>query len=559
MMLLGIQLRKQTAMVTGFRPFAMGWMAALILLGLVSASRTQAQSSQTNIITANVTPNSFTVIWRGPVGATPDIRVFADEAGTHSLKGQLGVEAYPLHTGYPGSTNAYEKRLSKAWLKGKTTGYGLQSVRVTGCTPSTTYYFQVLSYTGTSTNVSPQPPALRSVRTADRNTLVPDSVQVLMDVQGLDVAGRIMTLTHSNAVSQLAAVVGDGAQTNQVWFNLADLIALDGSGNFAPNGSLRFIAQVLGSGPDGEKVLPVVVEFTDAFRVARSVLSQVSSDLVALSLGTGVMQGGDTNSVPVSMDSTIPLGSLNITFRVPPGHLTNFVLEAGSPEVDPTKLSLTPAGVGLWSAKIVPRAGQSLIAAPEIVRLKFTALRGVTSAFVPLEFAVVGAIKPDNSAANVALLRAGRMVVVVNEPLLEAHPSPGATRLVTLYGKPQFAYGIESAPSDRGPWTGITTVAMTNLTRQLNLPKNTQALTLYRAFESGSGAPQLQISRRASNQVDVLVFGSIGTNYTLQAVGSLTAPLVWKDVLSFKLTNTFRTIGSIPTTNPGSFYRVVSP
>ena len=88
------------------------------LLGLVlPALESGAQNSQTNIITANVTPSSFTVIWRGLAGATPDIRVFADEAGTQSLEGPLGVEPYPVHTGYAGATNRYEKRLSKTWLR----------------------------------------------------------------------------------------------------------------------------------------------------------------------------------------------------------------------------------------------------------------------------------------------------------------------------------------------------------------------------------------------------------------------------------------------------------
>lgn len=536
------------------------WLSLAALVGLaMSASRLAAQTTQTNITVANVTPSGFTVVWRGPVGATPDVRVFADEAGTISLDGRLGVEPLPVHTGYPGSTNALEKRLSKSWLRGKTTSYGLQSARVTGCTPSTTYYFQVVSSSASGTNVIPQLAPLPSVRTAARNTLIPDSVQVLMDVQGLDVAGRIVTLTHSNALTSIAAVVGDGAGTNQVWFNLSELISLDGGGNFTPTGSLRFIAQVLGSGPDGGRALPVLVEFTDAFRVARSVLTQVSSELVAVAVGSSVMQGGQTSSVPVSVDATVPLGSLSLTFRIPPNHLSNLVVEAVAPEVDPTKLALTPAAGGLWSVKVQPKAGQALLAATELVRLKFTALRGVPSAFVPLQLAAVSATKPDNSAARVALFQSGRVVVVVNEPLLEAQPGAGPTRSVTLYGKPGFAYGIESAPQTQGPWTGVTKLVTTNLVRLLSLPGSPNPLTFYRAYETGNEAPELQITRRTTNQVDVLVFGSKGTNYTLQASASVSKPIQWRNVLSFTLTNTFGTIGAIPTTNPATFFRVTAP
>jgi hypothetical protein len=560
MTLLGITNLETNLAVPFLRSAWVRWTVWLACCGSALAPlETAAQTAQTNTIVANVTPSGFTLVWRGPVGAAPDVRLFADEAGTQSLDGQLGVEPYPVHTGYPRATNTFEKRLSKAWLRGKTTGYGLESVRVTGAKPSTTYYYQVVSSSATATNLTPQTPPLPFVRTAERNSLVPDSVQVLMDVQGLDVAGRIVTLTHSNSVSALASVVGDGAGTNQVWFNLAELIDLAGGSNFTPNGSLRFVAQVLGAGPDGGRALPVNVEFTDAFRVARSVLSQATSELVVVSLGSGVMQGGETSSVPVSLDATIPLGSLSLNLRIPPGHLTNLVLEAIAPEVDPTKLALTPSSGGFWSAKIVPRPGQALFAATELVRLKFAALGQVPSAFVPLQLSAASATKPDNSVANVALFRSGRMVVVVNEPLLEAHPGVDETRPVTLYGKPSFGYAIESAGNTQGPWTLQTKVAMTNLSRLLNLASIPQPLTFYRAYEIAAGAPELQITRRSSNQVDLLVFGAAGKNYTLQSARSLTPPLVWSDVLTFSLTNSVRTLEGIRTTNPASFLRLFTP
>ena len=559
-MLMGTKKSRRTLEGSLPRTDFLRWMivVAVCYLGW-PASQASAQTVQTNTTVANVTPSGFTVVWRGPVGSTPDIHVFADEGGTQPLDGQLAVEPYPVHTGYPQATNLYEKRLSKSLLRNKTSGYGLGSVRVTGGKPFTTYYYQVVSSSGSATNLIPQQPPFPSVRTAERNTFVPDSVQVLMDVQGLDVAGRIVTLSHTNSVSTLASVVGDGAGTNQVWFNLAELIDLAGGGNFTPNGSLRFVAQVLGAGPDGGRALPVTVEFTDAFRVARSVLSQVSSELVVVALGSGVMQGGETNSVPLSLDATIPLGSLNLTFRIPPGHLTNLVLEAVAPEVDPTKLALTPGAGGLWTAKIVPRAGQSLFASTELVRLKFGALRQVPSAFVPLQLAAVSATKPDNTTANVALFKSGRVVVVVNEPLLEAIPTADESRQVIVYGKPAFGYAIEAAPTTQGPWNLEAKVALTNLFRTVTLPSMPQPLTVYRAYEIASGAPELQITRRGSNQVDLVVFGAAGKSYTLQSAGRLSAPLEWRDVLTFSLTNSVRTLEGIRTTNPASFLRLFTP
>ncbi|MBI3867284.1 MAG: hypothetical protein HY299_02035 [Verrucomicrobia bacterium] len=532
---------------------------AIALCGLLTHQRLTAQTTQTNITVANVTPSEFTLIWKAPAGSLPDVRVFADEAGTQSLSGQVGVEPFPLHTGYPGATNAFERRASKSFLRSKTTGHGLQSARVRGCAPGTTYYFQVVSSSPAGTNVNPRTAPLPSVTTALRNSFVADSVQVLMEVQGLDVAGRIVTLSHSNTLSSIAAVVGDGAGTNEVWFNLSELMSLDGGNNFTPSGSLRLVAQVLGSGPDGGRVLPVTVDFAGAFSVARSVQALVSTELVALTLGQTVLQAGQTSSVPVSMDSSVPLGALDFTFQIPPGHLSNLVLEAVAPEVDPAKLTLQALANGRWLATILPRSGQSLLAAAELARLRFSAIRGVPSAFVPLGIESAHAKKSDATVANVALFRPGRVVVVVEEPLLEALPGTSDSRSVVLYGKPWFAYGIDSSPTIKGPWTTVLKVALTNLSRTLSLPRGPEAQLFYRAFEANTSPSELQIARRTSNQVDLLVFGITGTNYSVQAAGNISAPMQWHDILSFKLTNSFRSIGGISTTNRETYFRIQAP
>jgi hypothetical protein len=554
--------RQRSQAIFPLLPFTLSpLLPCLLVLWLATVAAMAAAPVLTNVTVANITPSGFTVVWKGAAGGTSDVQVFADESGTINLAGQLAIEPYPLHTGNPATANSYERRLSQTHLRTKTSGYGSRAVRVGGCRPDTTYYYQLISVApGGSTNLTPASAPFPSVHTAKFNSFVPDLVEVLMDVQGLDVEGRIVTLTHSNAVSALAAVVGDGAGTNQVWFNLSELMALAGNGNFTPTGDLEFLAQVLGSGPDGGRALEFTVTFSNAFSVARSVLSTIGSELVALSVGSAVMRAGTTSSVPITVDSTVTLGNISATLEIPSGHLSNFVLEAVAPEVDPAGLLINPISATRIECVIPARAAQSLFANHELARLRFLAVGNVPSAFVPIRPVSVTATKLDLDPANVAIYRPGRVVVVANEPLLEANAGPPEARFVTLFGKPWSTYAILWAPSVTGPWQTVKRVATTNLSRLVLVPPVGQARSFYRALESETNPPELQVARSPSGSVDLVVLGQTGSQYTVQTATNLSPPIIWRSYQTLSLTtNSFRYLSSIPTTNSTAFFRVSKP
>ena len=128
-----------------------------ICCALVLSALSAAAGTITNVTAANVTPSSFSVFWRAPADTTPSIAVFSDPGGTTNLAGQLGIEAFPLHTGSPDLPAGYERRLGRAALQRKTQSYGLM-MRVTGCRPETTYYYRVTSAAVSGgTGYSPHP------------------------------------------------------------------------------------------------------------------------------------------------------------------------------------------------------------------------------------------------------------------------------------------------------------------------------------------------------------------------------------------------------------------
>ena len=69
----------------------------------------------TNVTVVNVTPTSFSVVWRA-TNSTPSIAVFADAGGVTNLAGQVGIEAFPLSTGNPELAEGYPRRVDTATL-----------------------------------------------------------------------------------------------------------------------------------------------------------------------------------------------------------------------------------------------------------------------------------------------------------------------------------------------------------------------------------------------------------------------------------------------------------
>ena len=181
------------------------FLAALLLLAGAFASNA---ALITNVTPVNVTPTSFSILCRSSQAIA--INVFGDASATSNLTTQLGVESCPVHTGNPALPAGYQRRQSQLLLRQKAQTFGLVLIRVTGCQPGTTYYYQL---SNAPDSVYPASGPLPSVATEQENTFVIDDQHLILDIPGLDNSGRIVTLTHTNAAHPLAAVIGDGVGT----------------------------------------------------------------------------------------------------------------------------------------------------------------------------------------------------------------------------------------------------------------------------------------------------------------------------------------------------------
>jgi hypothetical protein len=533
-------------------PVAM--LAGWFLLQATTPAR--AAFAFTNIHAVNVTPSSFSVFWQGAVDATPSIEVFTHPGGQTNLAGKLGAQAFPLHTGNPALAAGYERRIAAAALRDKTRGYGLMHVKVSGCAPNTTYYYRLGSTSGANTVNYPTNLPLPSVTTPRENTFLVNAQQLILDVPGIDIEGRIITITHTNASHPLAAVAGDGIGTNQVYFNLGELFELTGAGNLAPSGSQQFTVEVQRR-DGGNETQAFDLLFGASFAVAQTTLESLGTEFVALSLADLIVRGGQATNLPIAFSSSIGVRDLLFDLRLPAGHLTNLALVSLAPEVDPASVSITTLSPDTRRFHLAARSGQFFLGAKTVAAIGFTALSNVPSAFVPMQFLSVTAAKPDSSLVGNVIAQSARVIVIGQEPLIEAGLVDGDRRM-TVYGIPWMAYAVQLSTNlgFAGGWSEALHFPLTNYVQSLTGLPERSGPVFYRAVQFTPDPPVVDALGRSDRTDFVRVFGQPGATYDVQSATSLSSPILWNPRLTYTLTNAFRSL-DVSNSADVIFYRLL--
>ncbi len=532
----------------------LGVCLACLLPGAWSAG---AQILLSNVMAVNVTPSSFSVVASVSPAITPStavsVNVFSSPGGGASLAGQVGVEYYPLNSGDPSSADSYSRLLSLAALRQDSINLGLIHARISYCAPNTTYYFQV-----TVTNANGQsalwPPSgpLPSVTTAQENSFVLQSQQLLVTLSDSSPPGSIITLSTSNSPAVLAAVVGDGAATNQAFFNVNDLIAASGGTNYSPVGSQWFAASVLGS-PAGGLTQTYALIFSNNFSVGQLGAVSLGALPATISLGTGVMLAGSSGSVPITLDSQGALIGLSFVLNLPANLFTALSVQPTAPALSAASLSVLSSNTVELSFTAAP--GLNLQGNQQIAQLNLTAASNQSSAFVPLWPQAPQGTNANAGAANAFSVQAGRAVIIGPQPLLELQLAAGSRSLV-LYGIPGRSYEIQSSTSlaRPGAWSDFLRVPMTNLTQIIAHVHPAHAAVFFRAYLLEADPPILQGSLSGANR-SLLAFGLAGANYTLQTSSNLSATVAWYPLLNYTLTNSFQLFTNLGAGSP-AFYRI---
>ena len=534
----------------------------VLLLCLFSAARpATAQVLLTNVSTANVTPDSFSII--GAVSnSTPftniTISVFADPGGVTNLQAQLGIELYPLNTGNPSSTNSYLTLLSKAALSQDSMALGLVYARVCYCVPNTTYYYRVsVSSTNGQTAVWPASGPLAAVTTAQGNSFVLDSQQLLLTLNNGNPPGSIIILSNTNSSCVLAAVVGDGVGTNQAFFNLSDLIAASGGTNYSPTGSQSFTARLLV--PDRNSFSePYDVVFSNNFSVGQPSVISFGTLFTTVMLGSNPVLAGASGNVPITVSSESALGDLSFTLNLPTNLFTSLSIVGTSPVLNSATLqTLSSNQVQL---AFIAANGFSLLGNQQIAQLNFTTASNDSSAFVQLQAQSIQATNPNPETPISFLANQGQIVIVGPESLLQASLGAGGVRNLTLFGIPWASFQIQYSTNLANPnsWHDLMRVPMTSIVATFSDLNMNMPSVFYRAYQFTANPPILE-ANLANQSRSLLAYGQPGTNYVLQYSTNLSGVVAWYPLLSYSLTNSFQLITNIGNSNPIIFYRLIEP
>jgi uncharacterized delta-60 repeat protein len=225
----------------------------------------------------------------------------------------------------------------------------------------------------------------------------------------------------------------------------------------------------------------VVTDDGDPPLSATNSFSVLVSDYLELTLGETVLRAGQSGSVSVTMTSSAGVTNLSFLLEALEGRATNFVLEMLSPDVQG---SFEPSAPNRSFINYNAAAGQSLIGSRPLGGLGFTTSSNKTSAIIPLSIYSLAAVQANGAPMLRTIANNGRVVFVGTNALLEALIQSNGQRTLTLYGKPQTSYILESTTDLAAPtlWRAEWQGAITNLLQVFHLP-NTNQTIFYRARE----------------------------------------------------------------------------
>lgn len=520
-----------------------------LLLGPISAQALVIS----NATPVNVTAGSFSIVAQTFTPATPGIAVFSDVAGQNNLAGTLSVEVFPLNTGNPNLLTDFDRRTNQFALQQLTKNLGLVQVRVSGCAPNTTYYYQ-LSVTDTNgaTVFWPASGTLPSVTTPNETLFVLDAKELIMDVGG-NAQGEIIILSNTNTAYPLAAVVGDGAGTNQVYFSLSDLYALAGATNYVPLGTLPFTATLLGADAQSP-IQQFALDFTTDFNVAQAESQTFSGSANSISLffGTTILRDGASGIVPIHFAANGAVSNASFILDLPPNRFASVAVQGS---VQLSSASVQSQGSGHYLFSFAPANGQTLQGTQSnLLQLTFTAVTNQISTIfytVPQNVAVSGS---DGSIVPNVFLGAAKIVIVGQQSILE---TPGPSGLLTFYGKVGSSFVLQSSTNlGATQWTDLRRIPMTNLVQTFSGLTGGAKPLFFRAYEFTANPPLVD-ARLATNRTGSLTaFGVAGTTYQLQSSTNVSSAVSWNPGLTFTLTNSFQFIDNLPVTNNAIFFRI---
>jgi hypothetical protein len=185
-------------------------------------------------------------------------------------------------------------------------------------------------------------------------------------------------------------------------------------------------------------------------RSARSSFSVYVNDYAELTVGSAVVNAGDPSGLELDLFSTAEIVGLRCEIQFDGDHLTNLAAESLQPQLATAGLESVGHHGAVLAITALP--GQTLQGTQHLAQLRFGTVPGQNSAFLRVTPSALS-FTPAAGLAPTPLSNAGLVVIINDQPLLEAHPNPagGGARLLKIYGKAGQTYVVEKSPRPADP------------------------------------------------------------------------------------------------------------
>ena len=221
------------------------------------------------------------------------------------------------------------------------------------------------------------------------------------------------------------------------------------------NGVLRWRPSDL-QGPSTNLIALVVFDNGTPSLSATQQFSIIVRDTRAdltLNLGSTNVLAGDTNTVPLRLETSADLTSVTFVLETDPQLLTNLALPFLAAEVASSSMRQTASNQ--FQIQFTSRDDASLQGALTLARLAFRAVSAEHSAIVPLTPLALVGLQRDGRTLDRGAAGAGRVFLVALDPILDARRATNGPVLLSVYGLPDHRYGLSVrtnlAPDT--PWT----------------------------------------------------------------------------------------------------------
>lgn len=475
---------------------------------------------------------------------------------------------------------------------------GQRVINLSGITPGPANEFQMLTVTARSSNPSVVPSPVVNYRSGNRTGTL--TISPLNNAIGK----AVITVTVSDGQTENSTfersfefeVVGENAQPtldpiSDIRVPLdshSQTVALSGisSGNSFENQPLAVTAEssdpkliahpkVSYTSPDtvgtltvepvqgraGSATITVRVDdgASTTSSISRSFVVTIMAASAGMELGSAVVPAGDTNSVPLTVATEFGSTNLSFSISLPRASLTNLMLQQLAPEADPASAKVIWQTATNAQLRLSARTGKVFTSDHAVARLGFRAV-GPRTVRVPLTIENAAVTLSCGSSVAARVTGGGEVLVLGDEPLLQAGISADGGRKLTIFGKAGSSYAIEYATNtDPGAvWMPLNIrFGLTNSSFTVDLPAQTGPRTFYRAVEFRACPPQLEPAPSNGADCALMLYGEPGATYEVQRSGALAQDgSGWAAVATVTLSNSFRRI-EVPRAGPVSLFRLL--